>query len=100
MTARSTTSALDASNEIAELRHRDASKRERRRVVAQGDLVQCAEGITRCKRTRRGRECSVHQNPATVVTPTVRCPVLIYHQPARRIENGANDEGHVREGKR
>jgi hypothetical protein len=24
------------SNEIAELRHRDASKRERRRVVAQG----------------------------------------------------------------
>jgi hypothetical protein len=31
-------------NEIAELRHRDASKHERRRVVVQGDSVQCAEG--------------------------------------------------------
>jgi len=36
-------------NEIAERRHRDASKRERRRVVAQGDPVQCAEGITRAR---------------------------------------------------
>src|ERR1700675_2519069 len=34
------------SNEIAELRHRDAAKRERRRIVAQGDPVQRAEGIT------------------------------------------------------
>jgi hypothetical protein len=42
------------SNEIAELRRRDASKRECRRVVAQGDPVQCAEGITSRERTRRG----------------------------------------------
>jgi hypothetical protein len=33
-------------NEIAELRHRDASKRERRRVVAQGDRFNAPEGIT------------------------------------------------------
>ena len=41
--------------EIAELRHRDAAKRQRRRVIAQSDPVQCAEGITRRERTRRGR---------------------------------------------
>jgi hypothetical protein len=28
------------------LRHCDAANRERRRVVAQGDPVQCAKGIT------------------------------------------------------
>ena len=38
------------SNEIAELRHRDAAKREGRGVVAQGNPLQCAEGITRCER--------------------------------------------------
>ncbi|HJS86354.1 MAG TPA: DUF899 family protein [Acetobacteraceae bacterium] len=32
---------------MAKPRHRDASKRERRRIVAQGDPVQRAEGITR-----------------------------------------------------
>ena len=31
-------------NEIAELRHRDAPQRERRRIVAQGDPLQCTEG--------------------------------------------------------
>ena len=30
--------------EIAELSHRDAAKRQRRRVVAQGNPVQCSEG--------------------------------------------------------
>jgi hypothetical protein len=54
--ARSTSHEGLRSNEITELRHRDASKRERRRVVAQGDPVQCAEGITRRERTRRGRD--------------------------------------------
>jgi hypothetical protein len=44
------------SYEIAELRHRDPSKRERRRIVAQGDPVQCAEGITRRERTCCGRD--------------------------------------------
>jgi len=33
------------SNEIAELRHRDASQRQSRRVVAQGDPLQRAERI-------------------------------------------------------
>jgi hypothetical protein len=61
-------------NEIAELRHRDASKCECGRVVAQGDPVQCAEGITRRQRTRRGRDQRVHSNPATLVTPTRSMP--------------------------
>ena len=43
-------------NQIAELRHCDASKRERRRIVAQSDPVQRAERITRGERTRRGRD--------------------------------------------
>src|SRR5260370_25017351 len=62
------------SNEIAELRHRDAAKREGRRVVTQGDPLQCAERITRCEGTRRSRDQRVHRNPATLVTPTVRYP--------------------------
>ena len=60
--------------EIAELRHRDAAQRERRRVLAQRDPVQCAERITRRERARRGRDQRVHSNPATLVTPTVRLP--------------------------
>ena len=66
------------SNEIAELSHRDASKRESGRVVAQGDPVQCAEGITRRERTRRGRDQRIHANRARLVTPTVRFPLLFY----------------------
>jgi hypothetical protein len=38
------------------LRHRDASKRELRRVVAQGHPVQCAKGTIRCERKRRSRD--------------------------------------------
>src|SRR5712691_6411105 len=76
--ARRTSQKSLRANEIAELRHRDAAKREGRRVVAQGDPVQRTEGITRRERTRRGRDQRVHSNPATLVTPTVRCPVLIY----------------------
>src|SRR3989449_7941685 len=60
------------STEIADLRHRDAPKRESRRVVAQGDPVQGAEGITRRQGTRRGRDQRVHRNPVTLVTPTFR----------------------------
>ena len=37
--------------EIAELRHGNSSKRERRRIVAQRDSFECAEGITRRERT-------------------------------------------------
>jgi hypothetical protein len=44
------------SYEIAKLRHRDPSKRERRRIVAQRDSVQCVEGITRRERTCCGRD--------------------------------------------
>ena len=76
--ARRTSQESLRANEIAELRHRDAAQRERRRVVAQGDPLQCAERITRRERARRGRDQRVHRNPATLVTPTVRCPALIY----------------------
>ena len=66
------------STEIAELCHRDPEKRKRECVVAQGDTVQCAEGITRRQCTRRPRDQRVHRNPATLVTPTVRYPTPIY----------------------
>jgi hypothetical protein len=65
------------SNEIAELRHRDASKREGRRVVAQGDPLQCTEGIARHECTRRDRNQRVHRNPVTLVTAIVNPPKRI-----------------------
>ena len=64
------------SREIAELRQRDAAQRQRRRVVAQGDPLQRAEGITSGERPRRSRNQRVHRNPATLVTPTLRRPPL------------------------
>ena len=63
-------------HQIAELCQRDAAQRQRRRVVAQGDPLQRAEGITGGERARRGRDQRVHRNPATLVTPTVRRPPL------------------------
>jgi hypothetical protein len=42
------------SNEITELRHRNASDRKRRRVIAQRDPLQRTQGITDCECTRRG----------------------------------------------
>jgi predicted dithiol-disulfide oxidoreductase (DUF899 family) len=55
--------------EIPELRHRDASKRESGRVIAQSDPLQRPEGITLRERSRRCRDQRVHRNPATLVTP-------------------------------
>ena len=69
--ARRTSQQLLRSREIAELRHRDAAQRERRRIVAQRDPLQRAERITRRERARRGRDQRVHRNPATLVTPTL-----------------------------
>jgi hypothetical protein len=101
--ARRTSHESLRSNEIAEPRHRGASKRERRRVVAQGRPGQCAEGITRRERTRRGHDYRVHLNPATLLTPTVQCPVLIYlmttnQHVVSRTERETN--GHPKEGDR
>jgi len=82
--ARRTSHQSPRSNEIAALRHRDASKRKRSRVVAQGNPLQCPEGITRCKGTCRGRDQWVHRNPATLVTPTLLRPALnISHENER-----------------
>ena len=75
-------------NEIAELRHRDAAKRERRRVVAQGDPLQCAEEITRGERPRRSRDQRVHRNPVTLVTPTVSMPAAKCFDRQYRKANG------------
>ena len=58
-------------NEIAELSHRDAAKRQRRRVVAQSDPLQGAKGVARCEGLRRGSDQRVHRNPAKLVTPAV-----------------------------
>src|SRR2546427_7965639 len=69
---RSTSKQSLRSNEIAELRHRDATKRESRWVLAQRDSLQCAEGITCCECTRRGSDQRVHRNRAKIVTPIVR----------------------------
>src|SRR5262245_35436163 len=77
------------SHEIAELRHRDAAQRERRRIVAQRDPVQRAERITRGERTRRRRDQRVHRNPATLVTPTVRSLSPIYPTMPHKKERNA-----------
>ena len=62
------------SHEIAELRHRGAAQRQRRRVVAQRDPLQRAEGIAGGERARRGGDQRVHRNPVTLVTPTLPVP--------------------------
>ena len=77
-------------NEIAALRRCDAAQRERRRVVAQG-----AEGIAPRERTRSGRDQRVHRNPATLVTLTVRCPVLIYLMTANQHVTGSCLKGFI-----
>jgi hypothetical protein len=56
-------------NEIAELGHGDASKRQSRRVIAQSDPLQCAEGVARCECMRCRSDQRVHRNPAKLVTP-------------------------------
>ena len=67
----------------------------RERLAAQGDPVQCAEGITRRERSRRGREERVHRNPATLVTPTVRYPAPIYLTTTKGVMG--DDETHDRD---
>src|SRR5262249_35656557 len=70
--------------EIAELRHRDASKRQRRRIVAKRDALQRAEGIARREGARCGCDQGVHRNPATLVTPTIRCRAFNLSQERQR----------------
>jgi hypothetical protein len=54
--ARRTSQQSLRSNEIAELRHRDASQRQGGRIVTQGNSLECANGITPRKCTRRRRD--------------------------------------------
>jgi hypothetical protein len=79
--------------QIPELRHRDASKRKRGRVIAEGNPVQGAERIAGGEGPCGGRDQRVHPpsrsnsnidaadtrpNPAPLVTPTSRGPTLNY----------------------
>src|SRR4029077_19797222 len=75
--ARCTSHEYFRPNKVAKPGKRNPSKRKSRRVAAQSDPVQRTEGITRLQRTRCGPDKRVHLNPATLVTPTVRYPLLI-----------------------
>ena len=59
--------------EIAELRHGDAAKRERRCVITQRHTVQRAKWIASRERTGSSEDHRVHQNHVTVVTHTIGC---------------------------
>jgi hypothetical protein len=76
--ARSASHESFGSWEITEPRHRDASKRKRGSVVAQGDPIQRFEGVTHRERTRCGCDQRVQLNPVKLVTPIIQCPILIY----------------------
>lgn len=52
--------------EIAQLRQRDAAQGQRRRVVAQGHLVQRRQRIAQGQRARRGGDTLVHGHPITI----------------------------------
>lgn len=71
-------------DKIAELRHGDTPERERGRVVAERNPLQGAERITRRKRACRGGDQRVHRNPVTLVTLTIRNPLLTYDEQATR----------------
>jgi hypothetical protein len=77
--ARSLSQEFLGSYEITELCHRDASKRERRRIVAQCDSLQRAEGIARREGASCRRDQRVHWNPATLVTSTPSMPRAKYN---------------------
>jgi hypothetical protein len=64
--------------EVAELRHRDAAQCKRGRIVTQRDALERTERITRGQGTRGGRDQRIHRIPATLVTPTLAEPRLLY----------------------
>jgi hypothetical protein len=44
------------SSQIPQLRHGDASQRQRGRILAQSDTLECTEWIAVCERSRCGRD--------------------------------------------
>src|SRR5262245_63528824 len=58
------------SAEIAKLGHGNAAQRHCRRVIAQRDTVQRAEGITRARSRAPALIGESHSNPDTLVTPS------------------------------
>ncbi len=59
--ARGAPQQLASARVLAELRHRDAAQRERRRIVAQRDALQRAERVTDHERARGGGDQGVHR---------------------------------------
>src|SRR5262249_61036620 len=62
------------SREVAELRHRDAAQRERRRIVAKRNPFERADRIARRERTRRGGDQRVHPNRSEEHTSELQSP--------------------------
>jgi hypothetical protein len=58
--------------EVSQLGHRDAPKREGRRIVAQGHALQRAERVSAREGATGGGDQGVHRNPAKLVTPPKR----------------------------
>src|SRR5262249_60598338 len=91
----STPQERPCSNEIAELRHRDAPKRERRCIFTQSDALQCTEGVADGERPRRGCDQRVHRNPVTLVTlvgsipcvKTISCPPTTARRRWREVDD-------------
>ena len=55
---------------LAELRHRDAAQRERRRVVAQRDVLERAERVAGAQRARGRGDQGVHRSFGTAACIT------------------------------
>jgi hypothetical protein len=67
---------VPCARKVAKLRHRNATQRERRRIVAQRHAIERADRVAGGERARRRRDHGVHANPAKLVTPTFACPSL------------------------
>ncbi len=67
--------------QIAELRHGNAADRKRRRIIAQRDPLQRAQGIPDRERACGGVDQRVQPNPAKFVTPFIRTAAirLLHH---------------------
>src|SRR5262249_23130484 len=78
------------------LRHRDASQGERRRVLAQPDALQCANGITSRQSSRGGRDQPGHRNPVTLVTLTRSISTLKVYRKSNIHEVANTNEGEIK----
>jgi predicted dithiol-disulfide oxidoreductase (DUF899 family) len=61
-------------HEVSKLRHRDATERERRRIIPQRYALQRSQCIASRKSARCSCNQKIHRNPDTLVTPTSPMP--------------------------